>query len=421
MTGNELMSGDIIDSNSAMIAQRLKDIGVEVKRKVTVSDDFSLLVDEISHIAKQADVLIVNGGLGPTSDDLTAEALAKVAGCDIDQHSEALTHIMRWCADRGAEVNEPNLKQTMLPKGCDIVANSVGSAVGIKMLVNNCTVICTPGVPRELKVMLDEEIIPFIKQKSPDSINVHTTRFQLFGYGESGLQKMLAENFPDWPESLEIGFRASLPLLELKITSRSTEDLTLKQIWLDKLQAYLGDHVIHEITDAPISIAQKVLLLLKADNKTLTTAESCTGGLIASLLTKEAGASASFHAGFVTYDNAIKSAVLNVDDNLLAKFGAVSEETVKAMAVGALAKSNSDYVIAVSGIAGPDGGTEEKPVGTVWIAWGDVNAIDSVCLQVKSNRWHFQNIVAAIGLDLIRRKLQRLNSTPRYFIERKAK
>ncbi|WP_448246832.1 CinA family nicotinamide mononucleotide deamidase-related protein [Thalassotalea agariperforans] len=419
LTGNELMSGDIVDSNSAMIAQQLKAIGIEVKRKVTVSDDMSLLINEIKQISQQADVLIINGGLGPTTDDLTAEALANAANVDLSQHTDALAHIKTWCEARGAKLNEPNLKQTILPAGCDIIANSVGSAVGFKLTINHCDIYCTPGVPSELKVMLADEIIPALKKQLPADITSHTTRLQVFGYGESGLQKLLVEQFPNWPTSLEIGYRASMPLLELKITSRSHQDLQLKEQWLTKIKALLGDHIVSEIKDQPQSLAATLIDLLKKENKTLTTAESCTGGLISSLLTKEAGASAVFHAGFVTYSNEIKHSILGVSNSIIEQHGAVSEETVLAMAKGALAKSGSDLVIAVSGIAGPDGGTAEKPVGSFWLAWGDNSHLQSVYLQVKSNRWHFQQSVAAIGLDLIRRKIHGSTETPRYFIERK--
>lgn len=418
MTGNELMSGDIVDSNSAMLAQRLKDLGVEVTRKVTVADDFPLLVNEITQMAAQADVLIINGGLGPTSDDLTAQALATVAQVELQEHPQALAHVTSWCQKRGAKVNQPNLKQAILPAGADIIANSVGSAVGIKLNVNHCLVMCTPGVPRELSVMLEDEICPLISALLPEELHVHTTRYQVFGYGESSLQHLLAEQFPDWPKELEIGFRATMPLLELKITTRTHAQQLLKQQWLPRLIASLDSHIIHEITDKPTTLAYKLQTLLTEKKMTITAAESCTGGLIASLLTKEAGASNVFHAGFVTYHNESKAAVLGVDKTILEEKGAVSKETVEAMAKGALRVSGADLAIAVSGIAGPDGGSDDKPVGTVWIAWGDKAQINSVCLLIKANRWQFQQQVAAIGLDLIRRKLLGLKETPRYFIER---
>lgn len=413
------MSGDIVDSNSTMIAQQLKEFGIEVKRKVTVADDFELLVNEINSISQQADVLIINGGLGPTTDDLTAEALAAAANIKLTEHPQALEHITSWCQQRGAELSAPNLKQTILPEGCNIIANTVGSAVGFNLTLNDCDIYCTPGVPHELKVMIDNEITEKLQKKLPETLEVHTTRLQVFGYGESALQKLLTEQFPDFPEALEIGYRASMPLLELKLTSRTTQDKILKQQWLEKIKKSLNDHIIHEITDKPSTLAKEVFKLLQKNKHTLTCAESCTGGLIASLLTREPGASSSFHAGFVSYSNDIKESLLDVSPKTIQQHGAVSQETVIAMAKGALKKSSSDYTIAVSGIAGPDGGSDEKPVGTVWIAWGDRHHIDSISLQIKANRWYFQQSVAAISLDLIRRLLIGSTNEPRYFVERK--
>lgn len=420
MTGNELMSGDIVDSNSAMIAEKLKNIGLTIKRKVTVADDIDDLINEISHISQQANLLIINGGLGPTTDDLTAQALAKAANVPLVEHKEALEHLSAWCNKKGYELTGSNLKQAILPQGCSLIANSVGSAVGFRLTLNNCDIMCTPGVPSELSVMLTDVMLPIIQQQIPKEKQAHTSRLQIFGYGESGLQNLLNEHFHNWPKALELGFRASMPFVELKITSYTTEAKTLKALWISKIKTLLGEHIVHEISDKPLTMANCLLALLHKKNKTLTTAESCTGGLIASLLTQEAGASASFHAGFVTYANEIKQRILNVPSNILEQFGAVSEEVVTAMAEGALQKSSADLVIAVSGIAGPDGGSNEKPVGTVWIAWGEKGDINTVCLNIKTSRWYFQLMVANICLDLIRRKLINTQQTPRYFIERKA-
>ena len=419
LTGNELMSGDIIDSNSVMIAQKLKDIGIEIKRKVTVSDDIELLISEISHISQQADILIVNGGLGPTTDDLTAEALAKAANIPLVQHEEALSHITSWCEKRGAKLNAPNLKQTILPENCNIIANGVGSAVGFHLNINDCDIYCTPGVPHELRTMLNNEISPILERRLPNHISCHTTRFQVFGYGESDLQKLLSDKLPNWPSSLEIGYRASLPILELKVTSYTAQDKILKEQWLLQIKDLLGHHIIDEVTQKPSSLASNVLSLLQKHNKTLTTAESCTGGLISSLLTKESGASNAFHAAFVTYSNEIKTSVLGVPKSVLDTNGAVSEETVIAMAKGALKQSSSDYVIAVSGIAGPSGGSADKPVGSFWLAWGTSTHIKTITLNIKANRYYFQQMVSAIGLDLIRRELLSAQEEPIYFSTRK--
>jgi nicotinamide-nucleotide amidase len=415
LTGNELMTGDIVDSNSAMIAQQCKAIGIKISRKVTLADDLDLLAKEIEHLTKDADVLIINGGLGPTTDDLTAQALALATQRYLKQHPIALAHLKSWCEQRNAHLGKANLKQALLPENCNIIANRIGSAVGFSLTLNNCQIFCTPGVPRELNIMLDEEIIPELASQSNFTAEMDITRLQLFGIGESTLQSMLLKNFPDWPKEVEVGFRASSPLIELKLTVEKNEYLSIKIDLIKKIKTLLNDHIIEEIKDKPYSLAELVLQLCQQKNLKITTAESCTGGLIASEITKVSGSSSSFEAGFVTYSNNMKSKLLHVDENILEQYGAVSEQTVIAMAEGALAIAGADLVIAVSGIAGPTGGSKEKPVGSVWIAWGNKDKIHTKYFCIKANRENFQRTVAARSLDLIRRLLIESSQTPLYF------
>jgi len=418
LTGNELMTGDIVDSNSAMIAEQLKELGLQILRKVTIADNLPLLVNEINHLAKQADILIINGGLGPTIDDLTAQALAKACNVVLTQHKGALAHITAWCTQRGAELNKPNLKQTILPKGCSIIPNKKGSAVGFKVNHLGCDIYCTPGVPHELKTMLIEQIKPDIAKSLPNDLITDVTRLQVFGLGESTLQKMIDEKLPDWPNNIELGFRSGMPLLEIKLTTNSQFAYQQKELWLPKLLKVLGDHFIAKVDGKPLTLTKHVLLALTKKKLKITTAESCTGGLIASLLTQEPGASSNFEAGFVTYSNTIKMKLLKVPADTLNKHGAVSKNTVIAMAEGALIESSADIAIAVSGIAGPEGGSEEKPVGTVWIAWGKKGHLKSICLLIPLPRAYFQKYVANISLDLIRRELIGSQEVPQYIIER---
>jgi nicotinamide-nucleotide amidase len=418
LTGNELMTGDIVDSNSALMAQVLKDIGLSINRKVTVADDLALLIGEITYMASTSDILIINGGLGPTVDDLTAQALALAIGEELEQHLEALTHLTRWCQQRGAELNAPNLKQTILPKGCQIIANKNGSAVGFSVRYKNCDIYCTPGVPHELKTMLREQIIPAISEKLPKDVITDITRLQVFGLGESSLQKLINEQLPLWPTEIELGFRAGMPLLEVKLTIVTKQGLALKSLWKKKLTNVLGDHLIAEIQGKPKSLAEHLLSQLQQHNIKITTAESCTGGLIASKLTEVSGSSISFEAGFVTYSNEMKTAMLDVPARLFEEYGAVSEAVVIAMAKGSLVKSNADITIAVSGVAGPNGGSDDKPVGTVWLAWGSIDNIKTQCLLLPYKRRQFQQFVTAIGIDLLRRYQKNSTTIPNYVIEK---
>lgn len=415
LTGNEIMSGDTVDSNSALIARRLGELAISVHRKVTVGDDIGLLQVELAAMAAAADLVIVNGGLGPTVDDLTAEVLARVTGVGLEEHPAALAHLQDWCGRRRLALNAANLKQAMLPAGATIVPNPIGSAVGFEMAVGDCRVICTPGVPGELAAMLDG-IVADLARRLDRPLERSILRLQTFGLGESTAQQMISDGISDWPAEVELGFRAGAPQMEIKLSINSAGASAARARCRKQLEQLFGDHIIGE---GDITLAARVLELLRARGATLTTAESCTGGLIASMLTRIPGSSDGFHAGFVTYANSIKQAVLGVDAQVLASEGAVSEPVVRQMALGALERAAAQYVIAVSGIAGPDGGTPDKPVGTVWLAWGSRDELRSCCLRWPVERTLFQTMVAAAGLDMIRRMLLDIDSEPRYFGQRR--
>ena len=415
LTGNEIMSGDTVDSNSALIARRLGEVAIGVHRKVTVGDDVALLESELAAMADDADLLIVNGGLGPTVDDLTAEVLARVTGVAIEEHPQALAHLERWCAGRRLTLNAANRKQAMLPAGATLIDNPIGSAVGFEVRVGHCRVICTPGVPGELAAMLDG-IVADLARRLDRPLERSILRLQTFGLGESTAQQIISDNIALWPEEVELGFRAGAPQMEIKLTINSAAAIPTRDRCRQQLEALFGDHIIGE---GDITLAARVLELLRERGATLTTAESCTGGLIASMLTRVPGSSDGFHAGFVTYANGIKHTVLGVDEQVLEREGAVSEPVVRQMALGAMACAEADYAIAVSGIAGPDGGTPDKPVGTVWLAWGTRDELRSCCLRWPVERTLFQTMVAAAGLDMIRRALLGIASEPKYFGQRR--
>jgi nicotinamide-nucleotide amidase len=414
LTGNEVMSGDTIDSNSAMIAQRLGEHGLRIYRKVTVGDDPDLLCRELLDLCEASDVVILNGGLGPTVDDLTAQILANAAAVDLVENSDAMRHIESWCKKRGAQLNAANLKQAILPAGAEIIDNPIGSAVGFQLELRDCLVICTPGVPSELRLMMDR-VLENMQAKLGAFSAGSVLRLQTFGLGESTAQQIIADANIDWPAGVELGFRAGAPQMEIKITISDPALAGEQQRCRDSIEALFSDHIIGE---GEVSLAQRVLQLLREQGKTITTAESCTGGMIASMLTRVPGSSDAFQAGFVTYSNDIKSSVLGVHEQTLAEHGAVSEAVVIEMAQGALAKSRADYAIAVSGIAGPDGGMPDKPVGTVWLAWGCTGNIQTRGLCWPVERGLFQTMIAAAGLDMTRRLLLGLHSEPRYFAQR---
>ncbi|WP_439101575.1 CinA family nicotinamide mononucleotide deamidase-related protein [Congregibacter sp.] len=415
LTGDELMSGDTVDSNSALIARELAGLGLTPCRRVTLGDDRVALTREMAALAGDADVLIVNGGLGPTIDDLTAAVLAEVAGGGLEEHPEALDHLERWCKKRNLLLNAANRKQAMLPAGCAIIPNSVGSAVGFSLIVGSCLVMCTPGVPGELRAML-----PVMVQRLRDRFGItlqkDVLRLQTFGLGESTAQQLLVDNHPDWPPEVVLSFRAGAPQLEIKLSITRAEDRPKRDQCYEWLKTLFGDHIIGE---GDTRIAEAVIDLARTSGTTISCAESCTGGMIASMLTQIAGASDVFPGGFVTYSNALKQSVLGVPGATLQSEGAVSESTVKAMVRGALDASGADLAVAVSGIAGPGGGSDDKPVGTVWLAWGDRNVVETVCLCWPVERVLFQTMVAAAALDVLRRKLAGIEKQSSYFDQRR--
>jgi nicotinamide-nucleotide amidase len=416
LTGNELMAGDTIDSNSAMIAELITNYGWRIDRKTTVGDYLPTLENQIRDLASDCDVLIINGGLGPTVDDMTSLALANATGSVITEHPEALSHLTQWCKHRGFHLNAANLKQTMLPAGCSIIANARGSAVGIQLKIGNCLVLATPGVPSELRTMMSDEIIPLLAAKFA-SDHIQTQRLAVFGLGESSIQERVNTRYPDWPEDVELGFRASMPVLEVKLTTRGQNAGEKINEWRGKIIELIDDHLLG---DMPLNLAQAAIAAAKAKNLTIGTAESCTGGRIAAELTSVAGSSTVFTGGIVSYSNAIKQQLLAVSESSLASDGAVSEMVVSQMAQGALLALGTDLVVAVTGIAGPDGGSEDKPVGTVWIAWGSQDDLRIKKFFLPVDRSLFQTLVTALGLDLLRRHILEIPGLPELMRRREA-
>ncbi len=401
LTGDELMSGDTVDSNSALIARELAVLGLVPARRITLGDDPQALRTEIQDLCTRGDVLLINGGLGPTIDDLTAEVLAQVAEVPLAEHPEALEHLDAWCERRGLALNDANRKQALLPEGCEILPNPVGSAVGFCLTVSDCLVLCTPGVPGELRAMLNP-IKERLQERFGIRVQRHVLRLQTFGVGESTAQQLVLDDKSDWPSEVALSFRAGAPQLEIKLTVDVEAHLPLRHQCRQRLETLFGDHIVGE---GDRKLAAAVIDLARDQGKTITTAESCTGGLIAQMLTQIPGSSDVFPGGIVSYANEVKASLLSVSDTTLTEHGAVSEATVREMVQGALKATGADLGVAVSGVAGPGGGSADKPVGTVWLAWGDSDTVETVCLHWPLERVLFQTMVAAAGLDVLRRRL----------------
>lgn len=411
MTGSELMSGDTIDSNSAYLGKKLADIGLAISEKITVGDDEAMLCAQLNRLTEQYDIILMNGGLGPTQDDLTAAILAKVCQCDLTVDKAAEAHIYAWCEKRGLIANEANLKQALLPNISTIFPDAPGSAPAFYLVHNKSLIIATPGVPSELRDITEKQLLGFLQQRFALQDSYHWQQYQLFGIGESSLQQLINEQFPQLSDYYHVGFRANSPYVELKLMAKADADTHQAKLQCDALLHALDDVIIGP---AHSTLAKALIAELNRLGKTVSSAESCTGGLIASEITRIAGASSVFPGSVVSYSNAIKTALLQVPQSTLEAHGAVSEATVLAMLKGALNTLSSDFAIAVSGIAGPDGGSEEKPVGTVWIAYGSTQQQRALCLLIRQPRVEFQRMVSTIAMDLLRRQLMKLDENPRY-------
>lgn len=416
MTGDELMSGDITDTNSTAIAQSLSQLGLRIWKRTTVGDNSALLSQEFCKMAEENDLVIVNGGLGPTIDDYTSEAAAKAVKQNLKEHPAALAHLKDCERLRGLTLNSANLKQAILPEEADILPNRIGTAVGFRLKIQNCLFYFTPGPPHELFPMMEEVILPHIQEQFPNLEESQTFRLFSFGLGESNIQNRLTPHLHSGIfETTQLGFRAAPPYVEIKVTGTGEQISHIQNQILPLIQKEIGDHLFSQ--GSIQSLPDQVRQLLTEQKKKLTIAESCTGGLISSQLTQLSGASQVFTAGVVAYDYPSKSTFLGIQLKELENFGAVSEEITRRTVERMLQKTEADYALAVSGIAGPEGGTKEKPVGTVFIGWGNQEQIQVRKLQIRGDRQRFQLFAATTAFDLLRRSLSKQRTDAPYFFD----
>jgi len=404
-TGNELLSGALVDTNSAYISEKIGEIGIMAARHTLVGDNVGELKSTFEELSNRANIIIVTGGLGPTRDDLSREIAARAAGVELELDQVSLDRIEQFFTARGRKAPKNNQIQAQFPVGAEILENPIGTAPGFALKINRGIFFFMPGVPAEMRKMLNEQVIPRITQLIEDPYFYECKTISTFGLGESALEEKL-EGFLDHFPNIDLGFRASFPEVQVKLyqKNRSQEALIKKQkeavSWI---RERLGEKILSLDGD---SLATTVGELLINKKVTLAVAESCTGGLIANLLTNNAGSSEYFILSAVTYADVAKQKILGVSPETLEKYGAVHEETAKAMAAGARKLSGATYAIATTGIAGPSGGTSEKPVGTVCIGLAGPEG-------VTSKRYHFpfgkrllnKKIFAAQALDTLRREL----------------
>ena len=402
--GTEMLLGDLVDTNTAWLSSHLAPLGVAIYRHTTVGDNRQRIVAAILEAASRADLVVTTGGLGPTSDDLTNECLALAAGREMIEYPEAREHVDEMFRRFGRTPTPSNYKQALFPEGTRLIPNPLGTAMGALLELDDALVATFPGVPGEMKAMFEETLAPLIKERTDGAIVSRTLWFT--GIGESAL----AEQVQDLLDASDptVAPLAGQGKVRLRITARaSTPEEAEKKIEpvAEEILDRLGEYYFGMDSETIESVLAR---LLGERGATLALAESCTGGLLAKRLTDMAGSSAYFKEGLVTYSNESKERLLGVPHDLLVEHGAVSEPVAKAMAEGARKLAGSDYALSVTGVAGPDGGTEEKPVGLVYVGLADEGETTVKKLDLSAwrrSREAIRERTANRAFDLLRRRL----------------
>ncbi|NOS56117.1 MAG: competence/damage-inducible protein A [Cyclobacteriaceae bacterium] len=402
--GDEILYGQIVDTNAQWMSVELDKVGIKVIRKTTVGDQEDEILTAFAEAEKRADIVLITGGLGPTSDDLTKPLLAKYFNCKLEIHEEALQEITAFFKSRGREMIEPNRQQAALPVCCTKITNPIGTAPGMWFEKDSKVFMSMPGVPHEMKKMMTERVIPKLKEKF-HTPNIYHKVIRTIGIGESFLAEKIAPWENSLPEHIKLAYLPSLGEVKLRLTGFSNSSSHLENeidVLVEKLKVIAGDY-IYGYGDESIEVA--IGKMLRERKLTLSMAESCTGGYLSHLITSVPGCSDYFLGSMIPYAYEIKMRQLGVKPEVLEKYGAVSEPTIIEMANIVRAKFNTDIGVATSGIAGPGGATPEKPVGMVWIAYSDKHQTVTKKLQISSDRAINIKMASAAVLNLIRLSL----------------
>lgn len=401
-TGDELTTGRIVDTNANWLADKLFELGVDVVGILTVGDWPERLEWAWREALAQADLVISTGGIGPTADDLTSETVARVLGVPLVEDAESADRIRRFFAAARREMPQNNLKQALMPEGAVIVPNPLGTAPGYRVATGGRHVVVLPGVPREMKPMVEDTVLPWIRSERGGDVYLARV-FQTFGITESGLDELVAGVVG--PAEGRVSFRASFPEVSLRVVVQgepAAAEARLAAVG-DRMRTTLGEFCYGE--GAATTLEEVVGRLLREHGRTLGLGESCTGGLVGHRLTNVPGSSAWVRGGIVAYSNEAKRTLLGVAEATLATHGAVSEETAGEMATGARRALGADLGVAITGIAGPDGGTAEKPVGTVCFGLASETEVVTARYQLWGTRDWVKLVASQIALDWVRRHL----------------
>ena len=378
--GDELLIGQVVDTNSAWMAERLNEQGIELFQITSVHDDRNHIISALDEAFSRADIVLTTGGLGPTKDDITKTVLCEYFGTHLIEDTRVRDHILQLYANRPDVLNRLTATQWLVPASATILPNRVGSAPLMVFRKGDKLLASMPGVPYEMKIALDEQILPFIGKQTASII--HKT-LQVTGISESALAILIEEFENALPAYVHLAYLPKDGIIRLRLSSYGEAKVEEMNTLFDDLKQRVNNYLIAD-SDAPLEVL--VGERLKAMGCTISTAESCTGGKLAALLNRHAGSSAFYWGSVISYDNSVKEHLLGVPAEMIKKHGVVSEEVVIQMANAVRKQLNTDFSIATSGIAGPTGGSPEKPVGTVWMAWATPNGTTAECFQLGKLR-----------------------------------
>ncbi|MEP2772441.1 MAG: competence/damage-inducible protein A [Fulvivirga sp.] len=404
--GDEILYGQIVDTNSQWMSQELDKVGIKTVRKTTISDERTDILGAFKEAESRADIILITGGLGPTNDDLTKPCLAEYFDSKIALDYEALAEVTEFFKSKGLELSDINRQQAFLPECCVRVPNKIGTAPGMWVERNGKVFVSMPGVPHEMKMMMEEVVIPKLQDLFNTEVIFHKL-IKTVGIGESWLSEEIKAWEDNLPEHIRLAYLPSLGQVKLRLTAVGDDlDMLKSQVedQITALKAYAGKYIYGYDRD---QMETAVGDLLKKSGKTIALAESCTGGYVTHLITSVSGSSKYFQGSIVPYHNDFKINVLKVDEKAILGHGAVSETTIIEMANNVRKLFNADIGIATSGIAGPTGGTPEKPVGTVWIAYADGNETVTKKLQLWKDRTLNIKATAVALLNLVRISLSK--------------
>jgi nicotinamide-nucleotide amidase len=417
-TGDEVLTGMLVDTNAAFLADQMGTLGFEVVRQITVGDDRGMLEAAFRQMGESADVVLCTGGLGPTVDDLTTEVAASVLGCGLTLDEGALAFMEGLWKSRGRPMPENNKKQALIPEVAELLQNPIGTAPGFTVKIGRAQFFFMPGVPREMKRMFAEQVVPRVEKLRPEPSVFQVRLYRSFGLTESGADQRLAGLEARHP-GVKLGFRAHFPEIQIKLTVKGP-DVAAAQARLEAAAAEVSATIGANIFSDGEPIEAVIGALLKRDGATVSTVESCTGGLVAQMITSIAGASEYFDRGFVTYTNQAKHELVGVPQALLDEHGPVSEPCARAMAEGARERAKTTYALSVTGLAGPGGGTPDKPVGLVYVGLATPEQTLVRKIHWPGQREQIRAISAMVALDMLRRALAGIPPDEHDLLQRRA-